>query len=203
MRGVIYVAYGERARAAATRAVKSLKAHHPGWPVSVIGEQVAGAQLILFKSLDRLGRWAKVNIDVLSPFDPTLYLDADTLVQQDISAGFQIIEDGWDFVTIASKNQEEQWLSHIGTEERNVTRRELGGMMLQLGGGVFWFCKNTRTARFFRYWREEWKRWGDQDQAALIRALQKAPMKLWLFGKPWNGRDVIRHEWGTARRRGG
>lgn len=201
MRGVVYVAYGERARAAAARSIKSLKGQHPDMRVVVIGEQVGDIPRIPFKTTDLYGRWAKCHVDTLSPFNPTLYLDADTLVQQDISAGFRIIEDGWDFVTIASKNQEDQWLSHIGTEERNTTRRELGAMMLQLGGGVFWFCKNTRVARFFQCWREEWKRWRDQDQGALIRALQRAPMKLWLFGKPWNGRDVIRHEWGTARRR--
>lgn len=170
--------------------------------LAVIGDRVGDMATIPFKSTDLYGRWAKCNVDTLSPFDPTLYLDADTLVQQDIMAGFQVIEDGWDFCTIASKNQEDQWLSHIGTEERNATHHELGAEMLQLGGGVFWFRKNERTARFFELWREEWKRWRDQDQGALIRALQRAPVKVWLFGKPWNGRDVIRHEWGTARRRG-
>jgi hypothetical protein len=77
----------------------------------------------------------------------------------------------------------------------------MGGMCLQLGGGVFWFVKNERTARFFDLWREEWKRWQGQDQAALIRALQRAPLKVWCLSKMWNGGDVIAHRWGTARRR--
>jgi len=201
VRGVVYVAYGEPAKAAAGRAIESLKAHHPDMPVTVIGERVQEARLLPFKSIDRLGRWAKINIDQLSPYDPTLYLDADTLVQADITAGFEIVEDGWDLAIVASKYQTAQWLWHVGNEERTATMHEMGGMCLQLGGGVFWFVKNERTARFFDLWREEWKRWQGQDQAALIRALQRAPLKVWCLSKVWNGGDVIQHRYGTARRR--
>lgn len=201
MRGVVYVAYGEPAKAAAGRAIKALKQHHPEWPVTVIGEQVQHGQALPFASTDQLGRWAKVNIDLLSPYDPTLYLDADTIIQESVQPLFEIVEDGWDMAIVASKYQTTNWLHHVGNEERRVTTREMGGMMLQLGGGVFSFAKNRRTARFFNCWREEWKRWQGQDQAALIRALQRAPLKVWILSKMWNGGDIIKHLWGTARRK--
>lgn len=203
MRGVVYVAYGEPAKAAAARGIKTLKRHHPDWPVTVIGEQVAHAQQLPFASIDTLGRWAKLNIDLLSPYDPTLYLDADTLVEQSIQPLFEIIEDGWDMAIIASKYQTAQWLHHIGSEERITTTREMGGMVLQLGGGVFSFRRNVRTARFFKFWREEWRRWQGQDQGALIRALQRAPLKVWYLSKMWNGGDIIKHIWGSAKRKDG
>jgi hypothetical protein len=63
----------------------------------------------------------------------------------------------------------------MGTEE-----------MVQFNGGVLAFRRNERTAAFFRAWHEEWQRWGKRDQAALLRALWRCPVRLFVVGNQWN-----------------
>ena len=73
--------------------------------------------------------------------------------------------------------------------------------MLQLQGGMMFWRKNERTRAFFQAWREEWERWKGQDQAALLRALHRTPLKLWLLSNEWNGGSLIEHRYGAARER--
>ena len=197
--GVCMVAYGEPARQEAAASIESLRRFHD-WPVTVIGEPVDGATHHLpYPDTDQGGRWAKVNLDKLSPYAETLYLDADTRVRQPIGAGFEILSDGWDMVCTTSQNQSGDWLWHIDEEDRDATLQE-AGHMLQLGGGVFWFKRNARTTRLFEAWRAEWTRWRNQDQGALIRALYREPVRVWLLPRLWNGGAIVEHRFGKARR---
>jgi len=198
--GVCYIAYGLRARQETEQAIKYLRQHHD-WPITVIGERVNGAEHREFEDPAGTGRWAKVNLDALSPYTDTLYLDADTRVHGEIGAGFHILADGFDVVLAPSTKQATDALWHIAEEEREATFAELGRDLLQLQGGVFWFRKSIETAALFAAWREEWQRWRDQDQAALLRALHRQLVRLWLLGNDWNGGVLIEHRYGAARRR--
>ncbi len=196
MRGVVYVAYGDKANRCAARSIAALK---DDLPVLVISDaRIEGQKTCVFPQRDRGARWAKLNIDVLSPFEQTLYLDADTIPYQEVSAGFQLLDDGWEFVIAPSPNQERDWLWHVEEEERIATEQEVG-RMVQLQGGVWFMRKTPAVHRMFSRWREEWERWQGQDQAALMRALQKEPVRLWLLGPAWNGGVVVGHRFGEAR----
>ena len=198
-RGVIYIAYGEAARYEAGESIESLRRWHPLLPISVIGEPVAGAKRIPFGQCDKGGRWAKVNLYDLSPYEQTLYIDADTRVHQFLDAGFDMLADGWDMVITASGHQGSDMLWHLDEEDREATLREVGPM-LQLQGGLFWFARNERIKRFFEAWRTEWLRFQGQDQGALLRALYRSPLRVWLLGRPWNGGAVVGHRFGFARK---
>ncbi len=198
-RGVVYIAYGWRAAKEAGYSIKAL-AQHNDLPVTVMGERVKGADHVEFDDRESMGRWAKVNLDRLSPYALSLYLDADTRVHGNISAGFSILQD-WDIAMSPSKVQGDGILWHVSDEERDATYRELGYDLLQLQGGMMFWRKNKRTAAFFTAWREEWERWKGQDQAALLRALHRTPLRLWLLSNEWNGGSLIEHRYGAARRR--
>jgi len=71
-------------------------------------------------------------------------------------------------------------------------------LQLQLQGGMFFYHKE-RCTQFFKLWREEWKHWKQQDQGALVRALYKIPLRIYLLGYPWNGGELIEHLFGRAR----
>ena len=60
-------------------------------------------------------------------------------------------------------------------------------------------AKNERTANLFDAWKREWMRYSGEDQAAFVRALYSAPVKIWLLGHPWNGGAAIGHNWGAMR----
>lgn len=188
-RGVAYIAIGEQASAEARESIKTLR---DNLPVAIIEN----------KSYDdpmQASRWAKVNLDKIVPkgWKQCLYLDADTRARESISTGFEILDDGWDWVMVPSEHQEDM-LWHLDEEEREATLAEVIAP-LQLQAGVFWFARNERTELLFSEWRREWLRWKGQDQGAFLRALAKAPVKMHLLGWPWNGGAAIAHLFGRTR----
>jgi len=193
-RGVYYVAYGEPARRCAEAAIRSFKEHLPDIPVALVSDSPLGVEDLYIESpdYDIGGRAAKIKIYDLAPRDwqYIAYLDADTEVVKAEQLLWQIVEDGWDMVicknpgrfAIASAMQRSD-----NKDECRVTYQATGTEeVMQLNGGVFAFSRNHRTEKFFRSWYEEWHQWGKRDQAALLRALWKNPLKLYVLGNEWN-----------------
>ena len=206
MNGVIYVAFGASAEREAAASIETLKKTNPSLPVAVVCEGKTHTNGVTRIPFDRPGngaRRAKLNVDRLAPqeWGAFLYLDADTRVRQDVSAGFSIVEDGWDVVITASDHQVGNGLMwHVGEQEREATVEALGNFWpLALQGGLMFVARNERTAALFEAWREEWERWGDQDQAALLRALHRVPVRVWLLGRCWNGGAIVEHRFGRAK----
>lgn len=187
--GVVYVAIGDRAQKEARASIKSLNRHN-NLPVTVIDDY------------DEPGfgaRWAKLNMDRLVEYDRVLYLDADTRINGDVSSGFEML-DNWDLVMSPSTKQDTDLFAHIKiNEEKDQTLLEIVNRQpLQLQAGVMFFHRR-RCANLFRCWREEWQRWRTQDQAALLRALHRCPVRVWLLGRTWNGGELVEHLFGRAR----
>lgn len=196
--GFCYIVYGDQAKVAADHSLMTLRQHNTR-PIHVIGNrELKDSTLFEFIGWGAPGRWAKTNLDRLSPFSRTCYLDADTIIHSDLSIGFAILRDGWDIVIAPSVNQNERWLDHIESAEKLETLTALGEKFLQLQAGVIWF-DTGRCKKLFQYWRAEWNRFRDQDQAALLRALYKSPVKVWLLGHPWSNGENIRHLHGQIK----
>ena len=93
--GVVYIAFGVKARAEAAASIASLQAHHT-LPVAVVSDaplpSVRGVTYLESAGLTAgtPGRMAKVHLDRLTPFEHTLYLDADTRVHGQLWAGFRL-----------------------------------------------------------------------------------------------------------------
>lgn len=196
--GVIYVAYGVPAMQAARESAAALI---ESWPVAVVSDQDIGiGRHIWAAEADRGARWAKLSVDEFSPWEYTCYLDADTVPVGDISAGFEMLRDGWEIVITPSEKQGRASMWHVGDEEKNLTLQLLGYEPLQLQGGVFFFRKCERVHDLFKAWRSQWQTYKDKDQAALLRAMNWVQPKMWLLGRDWNGGSIIEHHFGKARR---
>jgi len=199
--GVVYIAFGQKARAEATASIATLQVYH-GLPVAVISDTPlpgVKARFIPCEERGAPGRWAKVNLDTLTPFEHTLYLDADTRVRGQLWAGFRLLELGADLVIVPSRPQRADGLRHLRAEERERTLDELPLDPLQLNTGVMWFDRE-RCAALFAAWRAEWQRWRDKDQGALLRALEHAPVAVRLLGFAFNDRNgrVVDHQFGAC-----
>lgn len=198
MNGVVYITYGPKAKQEAMESIKSLKQHN-NLPVTVIDESRFPGKPGMTDS--QRARWGKLNLPQLVEYDRVLYLDADTRIHSDLSAGFKIL-DAWDMAIAPSKNQGGALFAHIPDEaEKQATLTEIGNPWpLQLQAGLIFFSRE-RCASFFGVWREEYRRYGDQDQAAFLRALHREPIRLWLLGRPWNSDNgaIVQHLFGRCR----
>ena len=191
--GVFYVAYGNQTQRETEQSIATLREYHKDLPVVIHKnkyENLSDAQS---------ARWAKINLDLLSPFENSLYLDADTRIRGDLSAGFEILEDGYDLVMSFSDHQDGDCLWHVDKKEQDYTIEQIGYLPLQLQCGVMFMRKSPEINRLFEQWRSEWRYFCDQDQAAFLRALHQAPIRLWMLGRPWNGGAVINHLYGRCR----
>ena len=179
---------------------------HNNYPVAVVGDKAMPGRVPFVEMDDedltnmQRSRWAKVNLGEWSPFDHTCYLDADTRAYADISFGFQVLTDGWEFVIAPNVNQDGKNLMwHIGDDERAATLEELAYVPMALQCGVMYFRKCRAVFDLFKAWREEWLRWKQMDQAAFLRAIDRCQVKLWLLSEVFNGGAVIGHRFGATR----
>jgi len=104
-------------------------------------------------------------------------------------------------VIAPSANQGHNLFAHIDNEEREYTWAQIANPFpLQLQAGVMWFNKSDRVLELFDAWRDEWNKFKRQDQAALIRALQQHPLRIWILGLDWNSRRgaIVDHNFGRA-----
>ena len=197
-RGVAYVAYGAGAQREMLQSQAGLLAQNQ-LPVLVAPEmQVPG---VAEPTDVQRSRWAKLSVLEWTAWDRILYLDADTRIRGSLAAGWAMLEDGWDVALAVSRSQGDDWLWHVSDAERSETEFMLGCRPVQLQAGLMFVRRCAAVQRLFAAWREEWMKWRDQDQAALLRALMRAPVRTWLLGAPWNGGALVEHRCGQARRR--
>ena len=69
---------------------------------------------------------AKVDLERLSPFRHTLYIDADTRIHGSVAAGFRFLGEGYDIAIAPSTVQGGDILWHVSDEERTATITESG-----------------------------------------------------------------------------
>lgn len=203
-KGVVYIALGEQAQKEAEKSVVALKRHNPKLLVYILNNPNALFEQSPLPSLVDasnmvLSRWAKVSLDLWSPFDMTLYIDADTRPRGNVYPGFAMLRDGWELILAPSTNQGYDWLWHVTEAEQERTKRLWDCQPLQLQAGVMFFRKNKAMKKFFNGWRTAWMQYRGQDQGAMLRALYRNPIKIMLLGRAWNGGGVIQHLFGRCR----
>ncbi len=194
-RGIYCVAFGDPARACAQHMMQSVHKHLPKVPIMFCSEKPLGGEdfFVFQPDSDIGGRKAKLMAYELTPpeWQTVLYLDADTEVTSvDICFFFELIEDGWEFVICKDPMREDvaQLPRHkYNPDEVIAMEKRLGTLhMLMLNGGVWSFGRSARVEAFFIRWRQEWQRYGQRDQGALLRALYAEPLKIYVLGNEWN-----------------
>jgi hypothetical protein len=186
--GVVYIATEGRHLDDARVSAASLKAIHPDLPVALYSDRPAAAGC--FDRVIVVGDLAS-NLDkarclVRSPFERTLYLDADTFVCGDLSGVFAVL----DRFDLAAAHD---LVRLPPTHARDPWKAETAGIpaaFCQLNGGVIAFRKCPRVDRFLADWtlrHERDRRRGVQlDQPSLRELAFAGGLALWVLPPEYN-----------------
>jgi len=223
--GVIYMTWGANAINQAENSMATLwKKAGADMPVMVVGDEEAQAhfsedprvQFVLIdvnpfdgqkaRGFQFLAGRIKPLLAAISPFDRTLYVDADTAFKQSPKIGFDLL-DRWDMV-VAETETRSLVEGIAGLKECKATAGWLGThhILYHNSGMIFW-KRNERTLKLFDLWHEEWLVHACWDeQVALLRALLKSDVMFLTVPYTWNcireKESHILHHWfgaGDAR----
>jgi hypothetical protein len=115
-------------------------------------------------------RFIKISLSSLSPFEETLYLDADILPLQPITPIWDFLQHG-DFAMAVHPCPTLAQTSHVAKEELDYTLALCDKESTQYNGGVILWRNTAKVRVLFSVWKQEWLKFQQQDQLALIRAL--------------------------------
>lgn len=204
--GILYMSFGPRAASAVRKSMMSLRKIGLKIPICVVGDApVQGAQFIEWDGQSpfdaserqnfqfRAGRIKPFLYD-LTPFDRTLYIDADTEFMSNILKGFETLCDhdlalAEEFLSVGQLYNKPRAGWEINIVERDATITELGGDpdIKFLNSGVLFFRKSKAVKALFEAWGRQWLRWQQWDeQLALMRALHECPVKYEALSVDWN-----------------
>ena len=182
-RGVVYVACGEPFVEAASASARSVREHSPSLAIHLYADRVDRADP-LFDGVTRIEkphRRSKVDCLVDTPFQRTLYLDADTSVVDDISEMFEIL-DRFD-LAIAHAHRR----NHPDT--RTTWNLELPASFPQLNGGVLLFRRNERVLDLLGAWRDAYHEAGfAKDQVTLRELIWNSDVRVHILPPEYNVR---------------
>ncbi len=204
--GILYMCFGQRAAAEVRKSMASLRNLGLSIPVCVVGDTpVKGAQFIEWTGESpfdasqrqnfqfRAGRIKPFLVE-LTPFQRTLYIDADTEFMSDFVKGFEMLGEydmalAEELLSIGQLYNKERAGWEINVVERDQTIQELGGDPKKkfLNSGVVFFRKCPQVAALFKAWHCQWMRFQQWDeQLALMRALHECPVKYKALSVDWN-----------------
>jgi hypothetical protein len=117
-----------------------------------------------------LSRWLKTQINAYSPYEETLFLDADILPLDDLSSLWPYLDQA-DVAMAADRMSVIGRCDHIAQAEVEFTLERLAPHTMHFNSGVMLWRRTAATEALFTQWHREWQRFGQQDQLALARAL--------------------------------
>lgn len=225
--GILYMCFGWKAAREIKKSVESLRGIGLDIPICVVGTSqesvdVLGVQFMEWEGESpfdadqtknfqfRAGR-VKPYLYDYSPFDYTLYIDADTEFLADILPGFEFLNECDMAVTEENLSLGQLYNKklagwEINLVERDATIEELGGDARTkfINSGVIFFKKSKASKATFTAWGEEWERWQQWDeQLALMRAMHRSKGTYKHLSVDWNNphrekAKIIFHNYGRG-----
>lgn len=196
-RGVIYsattnIAYLEAALISAI----ALRQHEPEIPITLICDQpvLKLLQLDEYQISSRLletnghafsSRDIKTRLNAFSPYQETLFLDADILPIGTISGLWDYVSKG-DMAMVVDRLPTVSLCDHVSQEEKSYTLGQVPGNTVQFNSGVMLWRDTQAVQSLFSQWHQEWGLFGKQDQLALVRAIHKTQLSITKLPKTYN-----------------
>lgn len=211
-RGVVYLAFGYEYCIKAVNSACSLKSFHPNLDISIVtniqisenigttvefnGKKIGPElfdQVIHIDEETQNNRNYKTSIGDYTPYEKTLFLDCDTVIQDSIVEGFNFLNYS-DMACFArplpARAMIERWEGDIHVE--NVDIEDVSTFY----SGVFFFNK-SKTKEFFRLWNSKYKEFGYRyDQFSFTNSIIESDVDFIPFPMIWNAmdKDIERYE---------
>ena len=124
-----------------------------------------------------LSRSIKTQLSRFSPYDETIFLDADILPIRSVSTLWAYLAHG-DFAMVLDRNPTVGQCDHVAQEEIDYTLNQLPEKTPHFNSGVMVWRKTPGTQQLFENWHQEWQHFKKQDQLALVRALNTTSLAI-------------------------
>ena len=231
--GIIYMTFGRHAVECVEKSISTIRALNIDLPVATVGtHKIQHTTFIPWTghmpwtddptNADQRFRagYVKPFLYDVSPFDYTLYLDADTEIQKDFRKPFKYL-DIYDLCVVhgnegrtlgRSRNhfQAPEFAIPYWNDVRNELEYScnvLGPETRIMNSGVIYFRKSPAAYSFCKEWYKEWLIFaGWEEQHAFLRTERKHPAKIFNLSTKWNQKHlhdvtIIWHKMGRGSAR--
>ena len=150
-RGVVYIAFGDLFLKEVAFSAESLKKYNPDLHTTIFTDQKVSCEFIDEREIvraDSRHRRHKVDFIGQSPYERTLFLDTDTIVNHRVDDMFELL-DVFDFVAAHDLARKRLTYSNAMREYQ-----EIPYAFSEINTGVMAFRKNALTAGLFRTWHD-------------------------------------------------
>jgi hypothetical protein len=176
-KGILYLCTG-RHQDLLNNSISSLVSTNPALPFHVLSDRALTVPFSWVPPLTgKASRYLKTQLFNLSPYDLTLFLDADTFVAEKLSLEEMLGEADLAMALDATPTVAKGGAAFLNYPDF-TTREEVSETIDKCGpdfpfynSGVMLWRKSDKTREFFECWNSEWGRYCLADQLALARTL--------------------------------
>ena len=195
--GVLYIFHGEeKYRTEAIVSAQSLKKASPDVHITAFSDVNFESEYFDdVVTIKPSGIRSKVQYLYDSPYDHTLYLDADVIINRDISEMFSILSK-FDLGIAHDLGRKREKYSRIMPEYQ-----EIPYSFSEVNGGVILFKKNDRTQELFELWKKYYGKYNGRlfkscswDQPSFRISLWRSSVSFYIFPPEYNIRSMTNRE---------
>lgn len=124
-----------------------------------------------------ISRYVKTHLIDFSPYQSTLFLDADILPCGSVSDLWKYLETAA-IAMVKDRLPMVEMSDHTSEEEKAFTLDKIPPASSQFNSGVMLWQNNDEMQQLFTQWQHQWKIFQQQDQLALVRAIHHCQVKV-------------------------
>ncbi|WP_342607900.1 putative nucleotide-diphospho-sugar transferase [Vibrio tritonius] len=185
--GVLYIAFGDLYIKEAIVSAESVKQYNPNLHITLMCDNNIDSKYIdNVVLINATHIRAKVDYIDQTPYEQTIFLDSDTIIDHSLDDLFQLL-DKYDFCIAHDYARKRQNIADIIPEYANIPYA-----FSEVNPGVIAFKNNDNVKGFFNKWRDLFYKYHDvmiYEQPTFRVALWEAEMKLYILPPEFNARS--------------
>jgi hypothetical protein len=186
-KGVLYIAFGDNFIKEVLLSAESVKRHNPDLPITLYSDRKVESEYIDDNQIIEVRHIrAKVDYVHTSPYDETIFLDTDTIIDADITEMYGILEK-YDFAICHDLARKRDNIINQIPEYK-----EIPYMFSEVNPGVMVFRKCDAVMNFFALWRKYFYKYFNRwpyEQPTFRVALWKSDLNFYIMPPEYNIRS--------------